>query len=134
MNKVILMGRLTATPELKSTTNGNAVTSFSVAVDRPYTPKGSEKVTDFINCVAWRQTAEFVCKYFQKGQMIALEGSIQPRKYTDRSGNDRIATEVVASQVYFCGGKKENRQGGDPLDELEDAADALNLPDDDLPF
>ena len=83
MNVVCLLGRLTATPEQKTTQNGVSVTSFSVAVDRAYQPKGAERQTDFINCVAWRGTAEFICRYFQKGQRIALQGSLQSRSYTD---------------------------------------------------
>ena len=88
LNCAIIMGRLTADPELKTTQSGISVTSFSVAVDRNYTPKGQERQTDFINVVAWRQTAEFVTRYFHKGSMIAIEGSIQTRKYQDRNGQD----------------------------------------------
>jgi single-strand DNA-binding protein len=134
MNKVILMGRLTAVPELKSTTNGNFVTSFTVAVDRPYTPQGGEKITDFLRCVAWRQTAEFICKYFTKGQMIALDGSVQTRKYTDRDGADRTATEILADRVYFCGSKQEAKKSSG-VDSLDAAAGEYEYSDtDDLPF
>lgn len=105
LNIVALMGRLTHTPELKTTQNGTSVCSFSIAVDRTYTPKGEERKADFIDIVAWRQTAEFICKYFQKGSMIAIEGSLQTRQYQDKNGNNRTATEVLASQVSFCGGK-----------------------------
>ena len=111
MNTICLMGRLTADPELRSTQNGVAVTSFTLAVDRDYTPKGQEKQADFIPVVAWRQTAEFVCKYFHKGQRIALTGSLQTRSYTDRDGSRRTAYEVVAEHVYFAESKKE---GGAP--------------------
>lgn len=107
LNSVNLMGRLTADPELKQTVNGISVISFTIAVDRAYTPKGQDKQTDFINIAAWRQTAEFISKYFAKGQMIALEGSIQTRSYEDKQGNKRTAFEVVAGQVHFCGGKNE---------------------------
>ena len=89
-NLVVLTGRLTADPELKTTPNGISVTSFSVAVSRPYR-SGEEAQTDFINIVAWRQRAEFICKYFTKGSMIGIEGSIQTRKYTDKNGNNRTA-------------------------------------------
>lgn len=108
MNIICLLGRLTDTPELKTTQNGVSVTSFTVAVDRAYTPKGQEKQTDFINCVAWRNTAEFLTKYFGKGQRMALTGSLQSRAYTDKNGNNRVAFEVVADQVFFADSKKES--------------------------
>lgn len=106
MNAVCLMGRLTGDPELKTTPNGVDVTSFSVAVDRAYTPKGQEKQTDFINCVAWRGTAEFISRYFRKGQRMALQGSLQMRSYTDRDGNKRTAYEVVVDNAFFAESKK----------------------------
>ena len=105
MNSVCLLGRLTATPEQKSTTNGVSVTSFTVAVDRTYQPKGAERQTDFINCVAWRNTAEFICRYFQKGQRIALQGSLQSRSYTDKNGNNRTVFEVVVDNAFFAESK-----------------------------
>lgn len=104
INSVVLMGRLTATPELKVTTNGTNVTTFTVAVDRQYS-KG-EKQTDFIPVTAWRGTADFISKWFQKGSMIAVQGSLQTRKYQDKDGHNRTAFEVVASEVSFCGEKK----------------------------
>lgn len=110
MNIVALTGRLTAEPELKTTTSGTAVLSFRVAVDRNFTPKGQERQADFINCVAWRQTADFIARYFHKGQMIALTGEIQTRTYEDRDGNTRYATEVLVSNVSFCGNKDGNGQ------------------------
>ena len=108
LNVVVLIGRLTATPELRNTQSGVSVTNFSIAVDRSYQPKGEEKTTDFINIVAWRNTAEFICKYFQKGSMIAVQGEIQTRTYTDNDGNNRYVTEVVANNVSFCGSKSES--------------------------
>ena len=108
LNCAVIMGRLTADPELRTTNNGISVTSFSVAVDRSYAKAGTERQTDFINVVAWRQTAEFVTRYFHKGSMIAVQGSIQTRKYQDRNGNTRTAFEIVADQVSFCGSKREN--------------------------
>ena len=108
MNTICLMGRLTADPELRSTQSGVAVTSFTLAVERDYTPKGQDKQADFIPVVAWRQTAEFVCKYFRKGQRAALTGSLQTRQYTDRDGNKRTAYEVVAEHVYFAESKKDS--------------------------
>ncbi len=107
LNRVILMGRLTADPELRQTPNGISVTSFSVAVDRSFLSQSGERVTDFINCVAWRQTAEFITKYFSKGRMIAVEGMLQVRRYTDQQGNNRTATEVVVDNASFCGSKAE---------------------------
>lgn len=106
MNKVSLMGRLTATPELKQTQSGNSVVSFCVAVDRRFQGQDGKRETDFINCVAWKKTAEFIAKYFGKGRMVAINGAIQTRKYTDRDGKDRMATEVIADEVYFCGDKQ----------------------------
>ncbi len=105
LNIVALMGRLVYDPELKTTQNGTNVCSFRVAVDRSFTRQGEQRQADFIDIVAWRQTAEFVSKYFQKGSMIAIEGSLQTRQYQDKNGNNRTATEVLASQVSFCGGK-----------------------------
>ena len=107
MNAICLMGRLTSDPELKTTQSGVSVTSFSVAVDRSYTPKDQEKQTDFINCVAWRGTAEFISKYFHKGQRIALQGSLQSRKYTANDGGQRTVYEVVADNAFFCESKNE---------------------------
>ncbi len=105
LNRVILMGRLTADPELKQTPNGVSVVSFSLAVDRNFAGKGAERQTDFINCVAWRQTAEFISHYFSKGRLMAVEGSLQIRNYTDRDGNKRQAAEVVVDQAYFADSK-----------------------------
>lgn len=105
LNIVALIGRLVYDPELKTTQNGTNVCSFRIAVDRSFARQGEERKADFIDVTAWRQTAEFVCKYFQKGSMIAIEGSLQTRQYQDKNGNNRTATEVLASQVGFCGGK-----------------------------
>ena len=105
LNIVALMGRLVYDPELKTTQNGTNVCSFRIAVDRSFARQGEERKADFIDVTAWRQTAEFVSKYFQKGSMIAIEGSLQTRQYQDKNGNNRTATEVLASQVSFCGGK-----------------------------
>ena len=108
MNVVCLLGRLTATPELKTTQGGVSVTSFSVAVDRTYQPKGAEqRQADFINCVAWRNTAEFICRYFQKGQRIALQGSLQSRNYTDKDG--RVAIEISIIDRPFETDRKKLR-------------------------
>lgn len=110
LNCAIIMGRLTAAPEIKTTPNGVSVTSFRVAVDRNFVRQGEERQADFIDVVAWRQTAEFVCRHFRKGSMIAVQGALQSRNYEDRSGNKRTAIEIVADNVSFCGDKAD---GGD---------------------
>ena len=106
LNVVVLTGRLTADPELRHTPNDVAVTSFTIAVNRRFARPGEERQTDFIDIVAWRNTAEFVCKYFTKGQLIAIEGSIQTRTYQDKDGNKRKAFEVVAKDSQFAESKK----------------------------
>ena len=108
INTVALMGRLTYDPELKSTPSGVSVIRFQVACDRNYQKSGEDRQADFIDCVAWRQTAEFVSRYFRKGSMIAVEGSIQTSNYTDKDGNKRKQVEVVANNVSFCGSKAES--------------------------
>ena len=107
LNHITIMGRLVRDPELRSTQNGTSVVSFTVAVDRDYQPGGSEKQTDFIECVAWRGTGEFVSKYFRKGSMIVVAGRLQSRKWQDRDGNNRISWEVVADSVYFGESRKD---------------------------
>ena len=112
LNSVCLMGRLTADPELKSTQSGVSVCNFRIAVDRTYTPKGQEKQTDFINIVTWRQQAEFVSKYFSKGRLIGIDGSIQTRNYEDKNGNKRTAVEVVADRAFFVDSKNSAQGSG----------------------
>ena len=138
-NLVVLTGRLTADPELKTTPNGISVTSFSIAVSRRYRA-GEETQADFINIVAWRQTAEFITKYFKKGNMIGIEGSIQTRRYTDKSGNNRTAFEVVANNAQFVESKKDTSNSA-PADETPSFSNAetntfseVGTADDDLPF
>ena len=111
LNVAVIMGRLVADPELRHTPSDVAVTNFTLAVDRAYTKAGTERQTDFIEFVAWRSTAEFICKYFRKGQMMAVHGSIQTRSYTDKDGNKRKAFEVVADDVSFADSKR-NDDGG----------------------
>lgn len=109
LNHIVIMGRLTRDPELRRTGNGTAVTSFTLAVDRDFANKQSgEKETDFIDCVAWRQTGEFVSKYFSKGRMAVVEGRLQIRNWTDDKGNNRRSAEIVVENVYFGDSKKEN--------------------------
>ena len=112
MNSVVLVGRMTATPELRKTNSNVSVTSFGVAVDRRFRDQNGERGVDFINCVAWRQTAEFICQYFEKGQRIGLAGSIQTRQYTDRDGNKRTAVEVVVDQAEFVERKRDSGEAG----------------------
>ena len=104
LNRVILMGRLTADPELRKTASDLSVTSFTLAVDRNY-GKGADRQTDFINCVAWRQTAEFISRYFSKGRLMAVEGSLQVRDYVDKNENKRQAVEVLVDQAFFADSK-----------------------------
>ncbi|MBQ6825521.1 MAG: single-stranded DNA-binding protein [Clostridia bacterium] len=139
-NLVVLTGRLTADPELKTTPNGTSVTTFSIAVDRRYR-SGEERQTDFITIVAWRQTAEFVSKYFKKGSLIGIEGSIQTRRYQDKDGNNRNVFEVVANNVQFVESKRDSapvNNGAEPASfsnaDVNDFADLGDATDDDLPF
>ena len=135
-NKVVLIGRLIASPELKRTQSGVSVTSFTLAVDRRYS-NGGERKADFINCVCWQQTAEFVCKHFSKGDPMGVDGSIQTRRYEDKNGSKRTAVEVVAENVFFVGKKSDSKEpdepetsmptnGNDDFQEVE--------PEGDLPF
>lgn len=114
LNVVAIMGRLVADPELRTTGNGTNVCSFRIACDRNFVQNGQERQADFIDVVAWRQSAEFVTKYFQKGSLVAVEGALQSRQYQDKNGNKRTAVEVLANQINFAGGKKP---GGQPVDD-----------------
>jgi len=147
MNHIVIMGRLTRDPERRETASGIAVTSFSLAVDRGYTPKdGGEKQTDFIDVVAWRNTADFVAKYFVKGQMAAVTGSLQIRDWTDKDNNKRRSAEVIADRVYFTESKKSREVALGSLDPKEDYGAGyttpvessdfaeLDMDDGDLPF
>ncbi len=146
-NLVVLTGRLTSNPELKTTPSGISVTTFSLAVDRPYR-KDKEQEADFINIIAWRQTAEFITRYFTKGSLIGIEGSIQTRRYQDKNNNNRTAFEVVANKAQFVMPKsasekafneEENNSSfaeetpcGGNTEDFEDIGDMSS--DDDLPF
>ena len=113
LNHIVIMGRLTRDPELRRTGSGVAVASFSLAVDRDFAPKdGGERETDFIDCVAWRQTGEFVSKYFTKGRMAVVSGRLQIRSWTDKDGNKRRTAEVVADNVYFGDSKRDSDNSG----------------------
>lgn len=128
-NRVVLIGRMTAPPEPKATQSGVSVCSFRIAVDRRFSKDG-EKRADFITVVAWRERAEFICKYFGKGDPIGIEGSIQTREYEDKNGAKRTAVEVVADNVFFVGGKAKDAAPAAPertdFEEIE--------ADSDLPF
>jgi len=124
MNKVTLMGRLTRDPELRSTASGTSVASFTLAVDRRFANRDGERQADFINCVAWRQTAEFISKYFPKGRMIAVCGSIQTRTWDDQEGKKHYATEVVVDEAYFAGSAPG--QSGAPVQHAPSASTPVN--------
>lgn len=137
MNIVAIMGRMTTDPELKTTQSGISVMSFSVAVNRNYTKDG-ERQTDFINCVAWRNNAEFISKYFAKGQMIAIKGNLQQRNYTDKDGNKRTAYDVVVEQASFCGSKNESSSAQTEHTSFSNVDindfDEISMNDEDMPF
>ena len=133
MNKVALLGRMVKEPELRYTPSGTAVVSFTLAVDRRFQKQGEERQADFINCIAWQKTAEFVANYFTKGQLMALSGSIQVRTWDDNEGHKRYATEVIADEVYFAESKKA--EGAAPQKPAMPSADFEEVQDsDDLPF
>lgn len=137
LNHFVGMGRIVGTPEMKVTQSGTNVTAFTIAIDRDYKSQSGEKVTDFLNVVAWRQTAEFVSRYFKKGSMICVEGSVNVRSYKDKDGNNRYVTEIIASQVHFTGEKQEqpstakfqNTEENSQTNKFEELSDQ-----DDLPF
>lgn len=129
-NKVILGGRLTSLPELKKTQSGLSVTTFTIAVSRKYNKDQTEQKADFINCVAWRNTGEFICKYFPKGSSICVTGAIQTRSWDDNNGNKRYATEVVVEEANFVDSRSENSAPSEV-----NAPEFETLPNDsDLPF
>lgn len=110
LNHITIMGRLTKDPELRRTQSGTSVTSFSLAVDRDFKTQSGEKETDFIECVAWKNTAEFVSKYFQKGRMAVVSGRLQLRDWTDKEGTKRRSAEIIAYNVYFADSKQDQKQ------------------------
>lgn len=139
LNKIFIMGRLTRDPELRRTQNGTAVTSFTLAVDRDFKNADGTKETDFIDCVVWRQTAEFVSKYFTKGRMAVVEGRLQIRDWQDKDGNKRRNAEVIADNVYFGDSRSDNAPGSYQAAKAPvnvDAEDFAEVEDDDsdLPF
>ena len=141
LNKIIIMGRLTRDPELRRTGSGTSVTSFSLACDRDFKSQSGEKETDFIEVVAWKNTAEFVSKYFSKGRMAVVEGRLQIRDWTDKAGNKRTTAEVVADNVYFADSKRSEsndnqRENFNALSGRvsDDFVPALNDDTSELPF
>lgn len=136
LNHIDIMGRLTKDPELRRTGSGTPVVSFTIAVDRDFSGKDSgEKETDFIDCVAWRSTAEFVSKYFTKGRMAVVSGRLQIRNWTDKEGNKRRNAEIVADNIYFADSKKETSGGfGGSGDGYTGEFAKLEDEDNDLPF
>ena len=141
LNKVVIMGRFTKDPELRRTGSGTAVTSFSLACDRDFKSQSGEKETDFIEVVAWKNTAEFVSKYFIKGRMAVVEGRLQIRDWTDKAGNKRTTAEVVADNVYFADSKRSesNDNQKENFNALsgrlsDDFVPALNDDTSELPF
>ena len=119
LNKIFIHGRLTRDPELRTTQSGTPVASFTVAVDRDYVQQGQQRETDFIDCVAWRQGAEFVNSYFRKGQLILVEGRLQSRKWEDRDGNKRTSWEILCDHTYFGEPKRDDRGSPRPSSEGE---------------
>ena len=136
LNVVAIVGRLVADPKSNTTPQGTSVATFRIACDRNFASKDGQRQADFLDVVAWRNTAEFVCKWFQKGSMIAINGSIQTRQYQDKSGNNRTAVEIVADNVSFCGGKGDNSsaQKSSPVASEPDVGFAEIDSDSDLPF
>ena len=142
LNHITIMGRLTRDPELRRTGSGVAVASFTLAVDRDFGKnENGEKETDFIDCVAWRQTGEFVSKYFSKGRMAVVSGRLQMRKWTDKDGNKRTSAEVVADNVYFADAKKDTSESNSNTSQYSGGEqysannfDMLEDPDSQLPF
>ena len=131
MNKVMLLGRLTKDPEVRYTQSSNTmVASFNLAVNRRFVKEGEERQADFINIVAWNKTAEFVSKYFHKGQQVALVGRIQTRSWDDDNGQKHYITEVIAEEVYFADSKKDSETSNDPFELANEAS----YDNDDLPF
>ena len=135
LNKVFLQGRLVADPELRHTQQGTPVTSYRLAVDRGYKSKDQKgQDTDFINIVSWRNTAEFVSRYFTKGRMMLVEGRLQMRNYTDKDGNKRVAAEIVTDNVHFADSRKDGSNNEDGALQESAGFDALADDDGDLPF
>lgn len=133
LNLCVLLGRLTADPEVRSTQNGKTVVTFTIAVDRGFVKQGEERQSDFINCVAWEKAGQFIASYFGKGRMIAVEGRLQTRTYDDKNGTKHYVTEVIVNQASFTGEAKKNG-GGQQTAPQEGYNDIDVLSDDEIPF
>ena len=141
LNRIVLMGRLTRDPELRRTQSGTAVVSFSIACDRDYAAQGAERETDFIDIVAWRGTAEFVEKYFSKGRMAIVSGSLESRKWEAKNGDKRISWEVRVDSIYFGDSKKDDQRGTNAASPsssgeagMPEGFTSIDMDDEDLPF
>lgn len=134
LNRIILTGRITATPTLKTTSNGSSVVNFSIANQRNYKGASGEKETDFFEVVAWRNTADFVTKYFSKGDLITVDGRLETRKFVDKNGVNRVAFEIIAEDVFFGSSKGDGAKKVAEAPKPEEAADDGVVDEDDLPF
>lgn len=142
LNQVIMMGRLTADPELKQTQGGVSVTKFTIAVERNYTVDNGKRETDFFDVVSWRSTADFIARYFTKGQLIAIVGSLENQKWTDQSGNKRVTAKIIADQAFFSGDFQKKEEQSQPAASTQRPSYATQpapatfvaQSDDDLPF
>ena len=133
LNKFVCMGRLTKDPELRLTPSGVSVATFTIAVDRDFKDQNGEKQTDFLNVVAWRQTANFIANHFSKGRMICIEGSVQTRSY-EKDGQKRYVTEIVAEKAHFTGEPKKDGQGNTETNAYTPPAGFVNTDDEEIPF
>lgn len=133
LNHITIMGRLVKDPEIRTTQSGVSVCSFTVAVDRDFSGKGEEKLTDFFDCTAWRGTADFVGKYFSKGRMIVVDGSLQNDRWQDKDGNNRVSAKIVANNVYF-GDSKRNESTSQTAESVVAKFDEIKEADGELPF
>lgn len=134
LNTITIQGRFTETPVLKTTTNGLFVTAFTLAVPRDYKDKNGREITDFLNFVAWKETADFICKYFEKGAEVIIRGALETRKYKDKNDNNRIAFEIKVERAWFAGSKKE-KEAAEPTTAAPSLQDFEEITDeDDLPF
>ena len=135
LNQVVLMGRLTRDPELKSTQSGVDVTTFTLAVDRSYAKAGTERETDFLDCVAWRGTAEFISRYFKKGMQVAVTGRIQTRKWKDQNDQKRVSVEIVVDEAFFADSKRDTAvDRTEPRGWQSQDVSFADLGDEDVPF
>lgn len=133
MNRVILMGRLTKDPQMRTTPQNTSVATFDIAVNRQFAKEGQQQA-DFITCVAWQKTGEFINNFFEKGKMIAIEGRLQSRTWQGNDGKTRVSYEVVVEQAHFCGGKNEDTQNSAPEEYVENGFTDVEASEDDLPF